>query len=111
VNTTGDGFLAMFSGAGAALHAATGMRADTREMGIDIRVGVHTGEVELLPDDLRGLAVHAAARIMSLGGAGEVMVSATTRDLVDDARDRLKERGAFELKGLDRPMVVYALGQ
>lgn len=109
VNTTGDGFLAMFSSAGAALSAAAAMRAGTNQMGVGVRVGVHTGEIELLPDDIGGLAVHAAARIMSLGGDSEVIVSAVTRDLVDARLYRLEERGAFELKGLDHPVTVYSL--
>jgi class 3 adenylate cyclase len=109
VNTTGDGFLATFASAQAALRAAASMRDGVRDLGIEIRVGVHTGEVEILPGDIGGVAVHACARVMALGGPSEVTVSATTRDMADGSGRAFEDLGARELKGLDRPLVVYRL--
>ena len=74
-----------------------------------VRIGVHTGEVELLPNDIGGVAVHATARIMALGGASEVIVSSVTRGLVEGSGLRFEERGRHAVKGLEQPMEVYAL--
>ena len=74
---------------------------------LPIRVGVHTGEVELVGDDIRGLAVHAAARVMSLGGAGDVMVSSATQALLEGSNLHLEDAGAQELKGLAGARKVY----
>jgi class 3 adenylate cyclase len=109
VNTTGDGFLATFGSAGAALRAAMAIRDATRPLGIALRIGVHTGEVEVLPNDIGGVAVHAAARIMALGGADEIVVSSVTRGLVDDSGFRFEPRGHHEVKGLERPVEVFRL--
>ena len=83
VKTTGDGLLAAFDRPVRAAQCAKAMVTASRAMELPIRVGIHTGEVEFVGDDARGLAVHTAARIMSLGGADEVMVSSTTRDLLE----------------------------
>jgi class 3 adenylate cyclase len=109
VNTTGDGFLASFGSAGAALRAAMAMRDAVRSLGIRLRIGVHTGEVEILPNDIGGVAVHAAARIMALGGADEIVVSSVTRGLVDGAGFRFEPRGQHQVKGLERPIEVFRL--
>ncbi|HEU4919338.1 MAG TPA: adenylate/guanylate cyclase domain-containing protein [Candidatus Limnocylindrales bacterium] len=109
VNTTGDGFLAMFASAVGAIRCAASIRDATAAMGLPVRTGVHTGEVELLPGDIGGLAVHAAARVMALGGASDVMVSATTRSLVEDGDLRFESRGVQPLKGLRAPLEVFAL--
>jgi class 3 adenylate cyclase len=109
VNTTGDGFLAMFASAIGAIRCAASIREATDELGLPVRIGVHTGEVELLPGDIGGLAVHAAARVMALGGASEVMVSASARGLVEDGQLRFESRGAQPLKGLPAPLEVFAL--
>jgi len=109
VNTTGDGFLAMFTSAQSAVRCAAAMRDLVQELGLEIRVGVHTGEVELLPDDIGGIAVHAAARITALGGPSEVIVSAGTRGLVDGGGFRWESRGSHELKGLDHPIELFLL--
>jgi class 3 adenylate cyclase len=76
------------------------MARSARAMDLPIRVGVHTGEVELIGEDARGLAVHTAARVMALGGADDVMVSSTTRDLVEGSELALEDAGEHELKGL-----------
>lgn len=109
VNTTGDGFLVRFSSAQSAVRCAAAMVEFVRGLGLEIRVGVHTGEVEILPNDIGGIAVHAAARIMALGGPSEVIVSAGTRGLVDGSGFRWEPRGTHELKGLDQPIDVYLL--
>jgi class 3 adenylate cyclase len=109
VNTTGDGFLAIFGSAAGALRAAVAMRDGIRGLGIELRIGVHTGEVELLPSDIGGVAVHAAARIMALGRASEIIVSSVTRGLVEGSDLRFEERGRQKVKGLERPIEVFLL--
>ncbi|MDQ3880738.1 MAG: hypothetical protein M3295_06680 [Chloroflexota bacterium] len=109
INTTGDGFVATFASAIGALQCAAAIRDATRRIGLEIRVGVHTGEVELLGDDIGGVAVHATARIMSLGGASEVIVSSVARGLAEGSGLRFEERGRHAVKGLEQPVEVYAL--
>ncbi len=87
------------------------MLAADATVGIElpVRIGVHTGEVELLPGDIGGLAVHAAARVMALGRASDIMVSSTTRGLVEDRGLHFESTGMHELKGLPTPLEVFAL--
>jgi class 3 adenylate cyclase len=108
VVTTGDGLLAIFDGAERAVRAGTAMAQAFNERDLPIRVGVHTGEVEIVPGNVRGGAVHVAARIMALAGAGEVLVSGTTRDLVDGRELDFEDRGVHELKGVTGRRSVYA---
>lgn len=100
VKTTGDGVLAQFDGAERAVRAADAIRVVASGLGLDIRAGVHSGEVEVTPEDVRGIAVHTAARIMAVAGAGEVLVSATVVDLVDGSGLTFEDAGSHELKGL-----------
>jgi len=109
VNTTGDGFLATFGSAAGAIRSAVAMREAARGLGIELRIGVHTGEVEVLPNDIGGVAVHAAARIMGLGRASEIIVSAVTRGLVEGSDLRFEKRGSHQVKGLERPIEVFVL--
>jgi class 3 adenylate cyclase len=109
VNTTGDGFLATFGSAAGALRSALTTRDAIRGLGIELRIGVHTGEVDVLPNDIGGVAVHAAARIMALGGASEIIVSSVTRGLVEGSGFRFSERGHHQVKGLERPIEVFLL--
>ena len=109
VSTTGDGFLAVFDGATRAVRCAGAMTRSAAELGLRIRVGIHTGEVEFVGSDVRGLAVHAAARMMSLAGPDEVLVSATTRDLTEGSGLVLEEAGTHELKGLSGSRQAYRL--
>ena len=109
VNTTGDGFLATFPSAIGALRCAVAMRDGVAGAGLQVRIGVHTGEVELVADDIRGLAVHAAARIMALAGPSEILASSSTRGLVEGSVLELTESGTHELKGFDRPVQVFRL--
>jgi class 3 adenylate cyclase len=111
VSTTGDGFVATFDGAVAALRCANAIRAEVRELGIEVRVGVHTGEIERLPSGIGGLTVHAAARIMSLAGPSEVLASSTTRSLAEGSGLVFQDGGSHEVKGLARPVDVAFLLQ
>ena len=85
------------------------MQAASAELGLRIRVGVHTGEVEIVGGQARGVAVHAAARVASLAGPGEVLVSGTTHDLLDGSGLALESRGDHELKGLSGARPIFAL--
>lgn len=109
VKTTGDGFLAVFDGATKAVRCAAAMVRSAHEIGLPIRVGVHTGEVEFVGGDVRGVAVHAAARVMSLAGPDEVLVSATTSDLLEGSGLVLEDAGTHELKGLSGRRQVFRL--
>jgi class 3 adenylate cyclase len=109
VSTTGDGFVATFPSAVGALRCAAAIRDGVGATGLAVRIGVHTGEVELLPDDIRGVAVHAAARIMALAAPSEVLASAVTRGLVQGSGLRLEEAGSHQVKGFDLPLEVYRL--
>jgi class 3 adenylate cyclase len=111
VKTTGDGFLAVFDSATRAVRCGAAMALTARKIGLPIRVGVHTGEVEFAGDDARGLAVHAAARVMSVGGPDEVLVSSTTYDLLEGSGLNLEEAGAHEMKGLPGARKVFRLVQ
>jgi class 3 adenylate cyclase len=100
VTTTGDGFLAVFDGATRAVRCGVAMARAARDIGLPIRVGIHTGEVEYVGGDVRGVAVHAAARVMSLAGPDEVFVSSTTGDLLEGSGIALEDAGSHEMKGL-----------
>jgi class 3 adenylate cyclase len=108
IKTTGDGILALFTGPGQGVRCAEQVIAGARELGLDVRSGLHTGEVERSPDDVAGLAVHLAARIMSLADPGEILVSGTIRDLVIGSDLTFSERGEHELKGIPGRWTVYA---
>jgi len=109
VATTGDGFLAMFDGAARAVRCAAAVTDAAGADGLEVRAGVHSGEVERDGDNLRGVAVHAATRIAALAGGGEVLVSGATASLLEGAGLELEDAGEHELKGLDGPRRVYRL--
>lgn len=109
VNTTGDGFLVTFRSAVAALRCAAAILDALRETGIQVRAGVHTGEVEIMGDDIGGVSVHAVARIMALASPSEVFVSSATVGLADGSGLTFEERGRREVKGLERAIEVYRL--
>jgi class 3 adenylate cyclase len=109
VKATGDGILAVFDSAERAVRCAAAASASATAIGIAIRAGIHTGEIERVPGDVRGLAVHAAARIMALAGAGEVLVSGTTHDLLAGSGLEFEDRGVVELKGLTGSRPIFAL--
>jgi pimeloyl-ACP methyl ester carboxylesterase len=100
VKTTGDGFLATFDGPARAVRCASAVVEAVRALGLDVRAGVHTGEVELMGDDVGGIAVHIGARVAAEAGAGEVLVSSTVRDLVAGSGLAFEDRGARTLKGV-----------
>jgi class 3 adenylate cyclase len=108
--TTGDGFLAVFDSATRAVRCGVAMARAAGKAGLAIRVGVHTGEVEFVGPDARGLAVHAAARVMSFAGAGEVLVSSTTRDLLEGSGLVLEDAGAHTLKGIEGERHLFRVG-
>jgi class 3 adenylate cyclase len=110
VKTTGDGFLAVFDGPARAVRCAQAIAEAVGALGLQVRCGVHTGEVELRGDDVGGVAVHAGARIAALAGAGEVLVSRTVVDLVAGSGISFEERGSRELKGVPGSWAVYAAG-
>ena len=109
VKTTGDGVLAQFDGAERAVRGAAAIRAAARDLGISIRAGVHTGEIRVTGHDVRGIAVHLAARIMAAAGPDEILVSATVLDLVDGSRMRFLDAGMHELKGIMGGRRLYRL--
>jgi class 3 adenylate cyclase len=100
IQTTGDGFLAMFDGPARAVRCARAIGQSVAGLGVAIRAGVHTGEVELIGDNIRGLAVHETARIAGVAKGGEVLVSATTRHLLTGSGLSFESAGIHELKGL-----------
>jgi class 3 adenylate cyclase len=105
--TTGDGFVATFDAPAQAIRCALAIAATSRQLGVEVRAGVHTGEVEMAGRDLRGLAVHLAARIMSAAGPGEVFVSATARELASGAGLEFEDRGSQTFKGIAGERQVY----
>jgi class 3 adenylate cyclase len=109
VATTGDGFLAIFDSATRAVRCAAAMVRSARDLGLRIRAGVHTGEVEFAGSDVRGVAVHTAARVMSLAGVDEVLVSATTHDLLEGSGLILEPAGSHVLKGLSGARMLFRL--
>jgi class 3 adenylate cyclase len=100
VHSTGDGVLATFDGPARAVRCACAISDAVKSLGIEIRAGLHTGEIELLSDDVAGIAVHIGARVSALAGASEVLVSSTVKDLVAGSGLRFAERGAHSLKGV-----------
>jgi class 3 adenylate cyclase len=109
VNTTGDGFLATFDGPARAIECGCAIRDGAHQLGMDVRVGLHTGEVELRGDDIGGLTVNVAARVTSLAVPGEVLVSRTVTDLVAGSLTRFEDRGEHELKGVPGSWKLYAV--
>ncbi|HEV3407850.1 MAG TPA: adenylate/guanylate cyclase domain-containing protein [Gaiellaceae bacterium] len=109
VDTTGDGLLATFDGPLRGIKCAIALRDAVRRIGLTIRAGVHTGEIERRGDDVAGLAVHIAARVQALAHPDEVLVSRTVKDLVTGAGLRFADRGSHELKGVPEPWELYGV--
>jgi len=109
VNTAGDGFLAMFDGPQRAIRCAISIRDAVRALGIEVRAGLHTGEVEVRGDDIGGIAVHIGARASALSGPNDVLVSSTLRDLVIGSGLEFEDRGAHQLKGVPGEWHVSAV--
>ncbi|WP_271504707.1 adenylate/guanylate cyclase domain-containing protein [Bradyrhizobium sp. CCBAU 11357] len=108
IKTTGDGILATFDGPGRAVRCALTFAGAAKQIGLSLRLGLHTGEIEVRGGDIGGIAVHAAARVMAKCGAEEVMVSRVVTDLVAGAGLKFDERGVHELKGLPGRWGLFA---
>jgi len=111
IDTAGDGFLAAFDGPARAIRSGKAIVETVRTLGLEIRAGLHTGEVELVGEAVRGIAVHTGARVASHAGPGEVLVSQTVRDLVAGSGIEFEDRGARELKGIPGEWRLYAVTQ
>ena len=109
IDTAGDGFLASFDGPARAIRCAVAVRDALTGLGIPVRSGLHTGEVEVVGDKLAGIAVHTGSRVAGVADAGEVLVSSTVRDLVAGSGIEFEDRGLHELKGLDEPRRLFAV--
>ena len=108
IDRTGDGFLVTFDGPARAVRCARDIAEEVGRLGIEIRAGCHTGEIELVDGGIRGIAVHIAARVMALAGPSEVLVSSTVRDLVGGSGLSFEERGTHELKGVPGEWRLFA---
>jgi class 3 adenylate cyclase len=108
IDRTGDGFLATVDGPARAVRCARDIAEEVRKLGIEIRTGCHTGEIELADGGIRGIAVHIAARVMALAGPSEVLVSSTVKDLVGGSGLSFEERGTHELKGVPGDWHLFA---
>jgi class 3 adenylate cyclase len=109
IRTTGDGFLAVFDGPGRAVRCACAIRDAVRAIGMGVRVGLHTGEIELRGDDIGGIAVHIAQRVQALAQPDEVLVSRTVADLVGGSGMRFADRGTRALKGVPNRWRLFAV--
>jgi len=110
VKSTGDGFLATFDGPARGIHCARAILDSSHPLGIRVRAGLHTGECEVMGDDIGGIAVHIAARVSAYAGGGEVLVSRTVKDLVAGSGIVFTDRGTHELKGVPDVWQLYAAG-
>ena len=110
IKSTGDGVLATFDGPARAIRAARTIRDATAGIGLEVRTGLHTGECELVGDDVAGLAVHIGARVMGLAGAGEVLTSSTVKDLVAGSGIDFDERGEHELRDVPGRWRLFSVG-
>jgi class 3 adenylate cyclase len=109
VKTTGDGFLATFDGPARGMRCAQAICTGARRLGIEVRVGLHTGEVEVRGDDVSGIAVHIAQRVSALAEPGQVLVSRTVVDLVAGSAIEFDDRGEHELKGVSGSWRIFAV--
>ena len=109
INTTGDGFVACFDGPARAIRCTQAIADAVGTLGIELRAGLHTGECEVRGDDLAGLSVHIAARVGALAAPGEILVSATVKDLVVGSGIEFTPRGEHELRGAPGTWELYAV--
>jgi class 3 adenylate cyclase len=109
LDTAGDGFFASFEGPGAAVRCASEIGRSLRELDLEVRAGVHTGECERIGDKLGGVAVHVGARIAAMARGGEVLASRTVRDLVAGSGLKFIDRGTHRLRGIDEPWQLFAV--
>jgi len=109
VKSLGDGFLATFDGPARAVRCAAAIAGSVEPLGLSVRSGLHTGEIELNRDDIGGIAVHTAARVVAMAGPGETLVSSTVRDLVAGSGLRFEDRGLHTLRGLPEEVHLYTV--
>jgi class 3 adenylate cyclase len=109
VKQTGDGMLATFDTPNQAIAAAWSLREELKQHDLEIRAGLHSGEIELRPRDVGGIAVHIASRVMASAAPGEILVSRTVRDLAGGSRVQFSDRGVSRLKGLEGEWALYAV--
>ena len=109
VATTGDGFLARFDGPGRAVRCAQEIHVAVSRVGLEVRAGVHTGEVQLMADNIAGLAVHIGARVAETATAGETRVTSTVRDLVIGSGLEFHDRGMHTLKGVPGEWTILSV--
>jgi len=111
IDTAGDGFLATFDGPARAVRCAMAIVGAMPAIGLEVRAGVHTGEIELIGQDVGGIAVHIGARVAALAGPGEVLVSSTVRDLVAGSGIEFIDRGESRLKGVPASWRLFAVSK
>jgi class 3 adenylate cyclase len=109
VKALGDGFMATFDGPARAIRSADAMRSAADRLGLQLRIGIHTGEVEMRGDDVGGIAVHIAARVAGLAGPSEILVSRTVTDLVAGSEIAFDDRGDHALKGVSGEWRLFAV--
>ena len=109
LKTLGDGFLATFDGPGRAIRCATELCSEVRAVGLEVRTGLHTGEVELADDDITGIAVNIGARVGASAEPGQVLVSQTVKDLVAGSGVHFEDRGEHDLKGVPGPWRLWSV--
>jgi class 3 adenylate cyclase len=109
IETTGDGVLAVFASATSAVRGGLTLRTALRDEGLDVRVGIHAGDLERRDAHVSGIAVHIAARIMALAGPAEILTSETVRLVATGAGIRFEDRGRHELKGVSDPWQLHAV--
>jgi class 3 adenylate cyclase len=109
IKFTGDGALATFDDPARAITAAQGLIADLADAGLEVRVGIHSGQIEITGDDVAGIAVHLASRISALAEPGDISVSRTVRDLLLGSAIEFDDRGAHDLKGIPGTWEVLAV--
>jgi class 3 adenylate cyclase len=109
IKSTGDGVLATFDGPARGLRCACAISDEIRQLGIEVRAGLHTGECEMIGEDVGGIAVHIGARVAGLASANEVLVSSTVKDLVAGSGLRFADRGNRSLKGVPGEWRIYAV--
>ncbi|HET8785622.1 MAG TPA: adenylate/guanylate cyclase domain-containing protein [Candidatus Limnocylindrales bacterium] len=109
IDTTGDGFFVAFDSAAGAVQCARAIRDAVKRLDLEVRIGVHTGEIEMTADGVRGIAIHALARIMSAAGASEILVSPITKALTEGTDLTFVDRGPHSLKGIAAPMELFTV--
>jgi class 3 adenylate cyclase len=109
IKTTGDGILATFDGPARGIRCACAIAEEVKPLGIEVRAGLHTGECEMIGNDVGGIAVHIGARVAALAGAGEVLVSSAVKDLVAGSGLRFGDRGSQALKGVPGEWRIFAV--